>query len=91
MRDVRVQVSPVGDFWMEVLQLHPEIQLYSDANHASPAGAWLAAYVLLGTIGGRAVIENAGWKGPIDEPTAVKLRRVVLDRPDIFHNAGKLT
>lgn len=88
--NVRVLVSPVGDFWMQVRRAHPNIQLYSDSNHASPAGAWLAAYVLLGTIGGRATIERAAWDGSLDKPITDSLRQVVLDNPEFFHQAGKV-
>ncbi|MDZ4288820.1 MAG: twin-arginine translocation signal domain-containing protein [Prosthecobacter sp.] len=88
--NVRVLVSPVGDFWMQVLRQHPEIPMYDGENHASPAGAWLAAYVLLGTILGRTTLEKADWSGTADKATITKLRLLVLAHPEIFHQAGKV-
>ena len=36
---------PVGECWVRLRETHPEIELYADLIHPSPAGAYLAACV----------------------------------------------
>ena len=44
-------VAPVGLVWKEMLSSHPEVELfYEDGEHASPAGDYLIALVLAGSV-----------------------------------------
>lgn len=44
-------LAPVGEFWWDFMQSHPEIEMYaSDGAHASPAGSEFAAAILFRTI-----------------------------------------
>lgn len=87
----QILISPVGDFWWLVHDLYPALSLHDqDGTHADLPGTLLAAYVIVGTIGGREVIEQASWMPP-DCPAvqALRLKKAVLDHPEIFTAASK--
>ena len=87
----QILVSPVGDFWRLVHDVYPALPLYAeDGTHPDMLGTLLSAYVIAGTIGGREVIEQATWVPP-DVPTVQveRIRKVVLDHPEVFKAAGK--
>lgn len=56
IRDTRAQLAPVGDAWVTAQLKHKDIRLYTDGNHASLEGSYLAAAVVL-----RAILQ-----GPLD-------------------------
>ncbi len=87
----QIIVSPVGDFWRLVHDVYPALPLYAeDGTHPDVLGTLLSAYVIAGTIGGREVIEQATWTPP-DVPTVQveRIKKVVLDHPEVFKAAGK--
>lgn len=44
-------IAPVGEFWWDFMQSHPEVEMYaSDGAHASPAGSEFAAAIIAKTI-----------------------------------------
>lgn len=87
----QILVSPVGDFWWLVHDLYPALSLYdADGSHADVLGTLLSAYVIVGTIGGRDILENLSWLPP-DCPAvqAARVKKMVLDHPEVFKAAGK--
>jgi len=87
----QILVSPVGDFWWLVHDLYPALSLYdADGSHADVLGTLLSAYVIVGTIGGRDILENLSWLPP-DCPAlqAGRVKKMVLDHPEVFKAAGK--
>ena len=85
-----ILISPVGDFWRLVEDLYPALSLYAeDGTHPDMLGSMLTGLVIAGTIGGREVIEKTAWIGesPFDQVERVK--KVLLDHPEVFKNAGK--
>lgn len=86
----RILISPVGDFWRLVHATHPALSLHAaDGSHPDLLGSLLAGLVIVGTIGGREVMEQTTWRGecPFDEVERVK--RVLLEHPEVFKAAGK--
>jgi hypothetical protein len=84
----QILISPVGDFWAQSLKSHPNLSLHAeDGSHPSVAGSYLAALVIAGSIGGRPVIEKATWNGDCPPDDAARLRKLVLDHPEIFKAA----
>ena len=56
-RDYGVTVAPVGRAWARVRAAHPEIELFHpDGSHPSPAGSYMAAAVIYGTLADRSPI-----------------------------------
>jgi hypothetical protein len=49
-------LAPVGQAWQKVRQAHPEINLYADDRHPTPAGTYLAACVFYITLFNKPVI-----------------------------------
>lgn len=45
-RESGAEIAPVGRVWDKVLRQAPKLQLWSDGNHATPKGSFLAAQVL---------------------------------------------
>jgi hypothetical protein len=88
---VKVIVSPVGDFWAAATKAHPEIDFYNpnDNNHASLKGAWMAALTILGSVAGRDAIVRASWHEGLSTEIAESLRKLLLDRPEVFREAGR--
>ncbi|MBE2284759.1 MAG: hypothetical protein IAE77_14970 [Prosthecobacter sp.] len=85
-----ILVSPVGDFWWLVADTYPALPLYSDdGTHPDMLGAILTALIIAGTIGGRAVIENSTWIGECPFDQVERVKKVLLDHPEVFKNAGK--
>lgn len=85
-----ILVSPVGDFWPLVLDDYPALPLYAeDGTHPDMLGSMLSALVIAGTIGGRRVIEKASWYGECPASQVERVRRVLLEHPEVFKNAGK--
>lgn len=87
----QILVSPVGDFWWLVHDLYPALSLYdADGSHADVLGTLLSAYVIVGTIGGRDILENLSWLPP-DCPAvqAARVKKMVLDHPEVFKSADK--
>jgi len=84
----KILISPVGEFWKQSLKSHPKLSLHAeDGSHPTVAGSYLAALVIAGTIGGRAVIEKTTWNGDCPADDATRLRKLVLDHPSIFKMA----
>lgn len=84
----QILISPVGDFWAQSLKAHPNLSLHAeDGSHPTVAGSYLAALVIAGSIGGRSVIEKATWNGVCPPDDAARLRKLVLDHPEIFKAA----
>lgn len=87
----QILVSPVGDFWWLVHDEYPALSLHdADGSHADLLGTLLSAYVIVGTIGGRDILENVSWLPP-DCPAlqAGRVKKVILDHPEVFKAAGK--
>lgn len=86
----QVLVSPVGDFWNLVLETYPAMPLYAnDGQHPELLGTVLTGLVLCGTIGGRQMVDQASWFGELPFSQFAKLKKVLLDHPEVFANAGK--
>jgi len=84
-----VLVSPVGDFWWLVQDAYPALPLYvEDGTHPDVLGTLLSAYVIVGTIGGREVIEQATWLPDCPSAQALRVKKLVLDHPEVFKTAG---
>lgn len=84
----QILISPVGDFWAQSLKAHPNLSLHAeDGSNPTVAGSYLAALVIAGSIGGRSVIEKATWNGVCPPDDAARLRKLVLDHPEIFKSA----
>ncbi len=84
----QILISPVGEFWRQSLKRHPDLKLHAENDsHPTVAGSYLAALVIAGSIGGRGVIEKAAWHGECPADDAARLRKLVLDHPDIFKSA----
>ncbi|MEZ5386520.1 MAG: hypothetical protein R3F13_13490 [Prosthecobacter sp.] len=84
----QILISPVGDFWQQSLKRYPGLKLHAEnGSHPAIAGSYLAALVIAGTIGGRGVIEKATWNGECPAEDAERLRKLVLDHPEIFKEA----
>lgn len=85
-----ILISPVGDFWPLVLDAYPALPLYAeDGTHPDMLGSMLSALVIAGTIGGRKVIEQANWYGECPASQVERVRKVLLDHPEVFKAAGK--
>ena len=85
----QILVSPVGDFWWLVQDAFPALSLYAeDGTHPDVLGTLLSAYVIAGSIGGRAVIENATWMPDCPAAQVLRVKKVVLDHPEVFKAAG---
>ena len=81
----QILVSPVGDFWWLVHDLYPALPLYAaDGTHPDVLGTLLSAYVIAGTIGGRDVIEHATWMPDCPATQVLRVKKVVLDHPEMF-------
>ena len=84
-----VLVSPVGDFWWLVQDAYPALPLYAeDGTYPDVLGTLLSAYVIIGTIGGREVIEQATWLPDCPAAQALRVKKLVLDHPEVFKTAG---
>ena len=84
----QILISPVGDFWQQSLRRHPDLKLHAEnGSHPTVVGSYLAALVIAGSIGGRGVLEKATWYGICPADDAARLRKLVLDHPDIFKSA----
>ncbi len=84
-----VLVSPVGNFWWLVQDAYPALPLYAeDGTHPDVLGTLLSAYVIIGTIGGREVIEHATWLPDCPSSQALRVKKLVLDHPEVFKTAG---
>lgn len=85
-----ILVSPVGDYWWLVHDLYPALPLYAeDGTHADMLGALLSAYVIAGSIGGREVIEQATWMPDCPAAQVERVKKMVLDHPEVFKAADK--
>lgn len=85
-----ILVSPVGDFWWLVGDIYPAMPLHAtDGTHPDMLGAILTALVIAGTIGGREVIEKSTWIGECPFGQVERVKKVLLDHPEVFKNAGK--
>jgi hypothetical protein len=85
-----ILVSPVGDFWPLVQEAYPALPLYAeDGTHPDMLGTMLSAFVIVGTIGGRQVIERATWTGECPHLQVEQVRKVLLEHPEVFKSAGK--
>jgi len=85
-----VIVSPVGDFWRLVQDIYPALPLHAeDGTHPDMLGSILSALVIAGSIGGRNVIEQSNWTGDCPPSQVERVKKVLLDHPEVFKNAGK--
>ncbi len=85
-----ILVSPVGDFWKLVHENFPALPLYAeDGTHPDMLGSMLTGLVVAGTIGGREVIEKTTWIGECPFDQVERVKKVLLDHPEVFKNAGK--
>lgn len=85
-----ILISPVGDFWQLVQETYPALPLYAeDGTHPEMLGSILSALVIAGSIGGRKVIEQSNWTGDCPPSQVERVRKVLLDHPEVFKNAGK--
>jgi hypothetical protein len=85
-----ILVSPVGDFWRLVQETYPALPLYAeDGTHPAMLGSILSALVIAGSIGGRKVIEQSNWTGDCPPSQVERVKKVLLDHPEVFKNAGK--
>lgn len=50
IRDTPARLAPVGDAWVTSQLRHDDVRLYTDGNHASLEGSYLAAAVILRSI-----------------------------------------
>ncbi|MDZ4401297.1 hypothetical protein [Prosthecobacter sp.] len=83
-------VSPVGDFWRLVQDVYPAMSLYEeDGTHPDMMGSMLTGLIIAGTIGGREVIEKSAWIGECPFAQVERLKKVLLDHPEVFKSAGK--
>jgi hypothetical protein len=83
--EARLLMSPVGDFWWLVHDLYPALPLYAqDGTHPDMLGTLLSAYVIAGSIGGRAVIEQATWRPDCPAAEVARVKKMVLDHPEVF-------
>lgn len=74
--DSGAPVAAVGEAWWDSLSFHPDIVLHdADSVHPSPAGSYLAALVIAGTLLGEPV-EHVTAFGQIGETTALRLRDI---------------
>lgn len=88
--NARILISPVGDFWKLTLEAYPALPLHSeDGTHPDKLGTMLAGLVIAGTIGGREVIEQSTWLNDLPFSQVAKVKKVLLDHPEVFKNAGK--
>ncbi len=55
------RLAAVGDAWVLVQSRHPELKLYTDGNHTTVAGAYLAAAVVLRSILQQPLAGNPPW------------------------------
>jgi hypothetical protein len=87
---LNIVIAPVGDFWKLAQEKMPSLALHhEDGSHPAPLGSWFTALIISGTIGGREVIEQSNWTGSIDPVAAKQLKKLLLDHPEIFKQAGK--
>lgn len=85
-----ILISPVGDFWRLAQDVYPAMPLHAeDGSHPDMMGTMLGALVIAGTIGGREVIEKSTWTGECVFADVERLKKVLLDHPDVFKAAGK--
>lgn len=84
-----ILVSPVGDFWRLVQDTYPALPLYEDdGTHPDMLGSILAALVLVGTIAGRDAIGKSTWTGGRPFSQVERIRKMLLDHPEVFQAAG---
>lgn len=65
--EVGARVAPAGLAFARALAARPELQLYLSDGHPTPAGTYLAACVLYGTLYGRSPVGNPCGDLPGDE------------------------
>lgn len=79
----KTQLAPVGAAWALAARDYPEIQLYeADGNHASLAGAYLAASVFYRVLTGAQVAAVDYVPDGLDPATARVLRQTADKSPD---------
>lgn len=85
-----ILVSPVGDFWQLVQESYPALPLHADdGTHPDMLGSMLSALVIVGSIGGREAIQQTSWIGECPFSQVERVKKVLLDHPEVFQNAGK--
>jgi hypothetical protein len=84
--DVGGVVFPVAEAWLEATSRNPDLILYSDGLHATPAGSYLAALVMYTRIFNRSpvglarsFVTSSGVGISIDTATAKLLQEVARD------------
>jgi len=88
--NARILVSPVGDFWKLAQETYPALPLHSDdGTHPDKLGTLLTGLVIAGSIGGREVIEKSTWLGDLPFSQVAKVKKVLLDHPEVFKTAPR--
>lgn len=86
----QILICPVGDLWSLVLESYPAMPLYQENGiHPDKLGTLLAGLALTGTIGGREVMEKATWLGDLPFSQVARVKKVLLDHPEVFKDAAK--
>lgn len=86
----RLLIAPVGDVWKLVLDTYPAMPLHAaDGTHPDMLGTMTAALVIAGTIGGREVIEKSTWLADLPFSQVARVKKVILDHPEVFERAEK--
>jgi len=87
--NVRVLISPAGDFWKLAREADPKLPLYApDGHHPDVLGTFLTSLVIAATIGGRQVIERIECPKGMPKVHFQVLKKTILDHPEVFQQAG---
>lgn len=78
-KQLGITVAPVGLAFGRSLALKPNLQLYTEDGHPTPAGTYLAACVLFETIYGVIPVGNSFSDGSISSDTRSYLQQVAAD------------
>lgn len=85
----KILVSPVGEFWRLALDAYPALPLYAnDGSHPDMLGTLLSALVISGSIGGREIIERSTWSADCPFSQVQRVKKVLLDHPEVFKQAN---
>ena len=85
---IGARVAPVGDAWLaNYHEAHPLMLHAADGSHPSPAGTYLAALVLVGTVYDIAPV--TGYTGPFPSDSKDRARLVALASQALGKKPGK--
>lgn len=78
--ELRVPVAPVGRAWERALEALPQVELHRrDGTHPAPAGTYLAACVLYGTLTGVDPREATWRPWPMQREQAERIREIAAE------------